>query len=176
MIEAFVAGLVLLYAFVVFKANAAPEIEVKKPVPKPAPKPPAIKPMWSDEKEGAWEERSYMTNPHAFWLRPDRHDHYVPCWAIEEEYRPKLNIEYTREMAESLPPAVGHGHIGMARRGSELRLVLHTAPNTRQTQLIAHCEFGRTPEGRVEIISLRYTTLAGVPFQERGVIQPFHAR
>lgn len=34
----------------------------------------------TDEK---LERGLYVANPNAFWLRPDRHEHKVPCWQIE---------------------------------------------------------------------------------------------
>jgi hypothetical protein len=34
----------------------------------------------TDEK---LERGLYLANPNAFWLRPDRHEHKVPCWQIE---------------------------------------------------------------------------------------------
>ena len=42
-------------------------------------------PAWSvadEEKERAL----YLTNRTAFWLRPDRHAHGVPCWMVEGEW------------------------------------------------------------------------------------------
>lgn len=41
--------------------------------------------MTEDERE----EALYLESPFAFWLRPDRHDHGVPCWEVEGEYIPK---------------------------------------------------------------------------------------
>lgn len=32
------------------------------------------------------ERALYLANPNAFWLRPDRHEHKVPCWQIEGEW------------------------------------------------------------------------------------------
>ena len=34
----------------------------------------------TDEK---LERDLYLASPCAFWLRPDRHEHKVPCWQIE---------------------------------------------------------------------------------------------
>jgi hypothetical protein len=48
------------------------------------------KPLWSDLDDSD-EETSFLANPTAFWLRPDRHKHSVPCWAIDEPYCPSIS-------------------------------------------------------------------------------------
>jgi hypothetical protein len=44
--------------------------------------------VWG-EADSRREEALYLAAPSAFWLRPDRGDHDMPCWEIEVEYRKK---------------------------------------------------------------------------------------
>jgi hypothetical protein len=46
--------------------------------------------------DDAHEEAQYLANPLAFWLRPDRHEHGVECWMIDEPYVPKPPAPPTR--------------------------------------------------------------------------------
>lgn len=38
------------------------------------------------------ERDLYESNPLAFWLRPDRHNHDCMCWEIDEPYVPGFRI------------------------------------------------------------------------------------
>lgn len=41
-----------------------------------------VKRIWSAIDERL-ERDLYLANPHAVWLRPDRHEHKGPCWQIK---------------------------------------------------------------------------------------------
>lgn len=40
------------------------------------------------KKQRARDEASYLENPKAFWLRPDKWDHDCPVWEIEGDWTP----------------------------------------------------------------------------------------
>jgi hypothetical protein len=54
----------------------------------------------TDEK---LERLLYLANPNAFWLRPDRHEHKIPCWQIEGvwEAPPPLPLSPYANVAQS---------------------------------------------------------------------------
>jgi hypothetical protein len=60
----------------------------------------------TDEK---LERLLYLANPKAFWLRPDRHEHKIPCWQIDGvwEAPPPLPLLPYANVAPSLMG--GHG-------------------------------------------------------------------
>jgi hypothetical protein len=51
---------------------------------------------WSATDERL-ERELYLANPHAVWLRPDRHEHKIPCWQIEGFWVAPAPVEFARQ-------------------------------------------------------------------------------
>jgi hypothetical protein len=73
----------------------------RTPRPKFIPTVTPIQKVWSNTDERL-ERDLYLANPNAFWLRPDRHEHKIPCWQIEGVWEVPPWIEWASNYATGL--------------------------------------------------------------------------